>query len=396
MKLIISMLAAVFALIPTAHATESKDIVIGMAIARSGWIEAYDNNSVKMVQLWVDETNAAGGILGRKLRLETVDTKSDRAEGAKAGQQLVSDGASIIFVSGDYDFGAPAALQAQKAGIISAFLGASDPKAGVLGVGALSFTTGLAGQVEGASLAEWGHVQRHYKTGYVLLDDSIQYDKSVCAGYDWDFKRLGGQIAGSDSFKNSDPLINSQVTRLADAIRTTGVDHIMLCSYTPGGASAVKQIRAAGINLPILSATAMDGTYWLGSVGGLKDFYVPVQALPQGDPRPAVTALTARYQAKYHELPTTQYAYLAYPFLQLWAKAVQSTGTFDSAKVVAQLETYHDVDTVLGPRSFSKQLHIQTQVPMIITETAGDKQRVVGNSRISQAIPTDVLYNLSR
>ena len=31
----------------------------------------------------------------------------------------------------------------------------------------------------------------------------------------------------------------------------------------PGGATATKQIRAAGINLPIIGGAGFDGTFWL-------------------------------------------------------------------------------------------------------------------------------------
>src|SRR6202043_2518406 len=76
-----------------------------------------------------------GGVLGKKLRAVFADTKSDRAEGAKAGQEVVSQGADLVVGTCDYDFGAPALLQAQKAGKISVFLCAEDAKAGVAGVG---------------------------------------------------------------------------------------------------------------------------------------------------------------------------------------------------------------------------------------------------------------------
>jgi len=40
------------------------------------------------------------------------------------------------------------------------------------------------------------------------------------------------------------------------------VDAIVFCSYLPGGSSAIRQIRAAGIDLPILASSTFDGTYW--------------------------------------------------------------------------------------------------------------------------------------
>jgi branched-chain amino acid transport system substrate-binding protein len=374
----------------------ADDIVLGFSVAMSGGMEAYDGDATKMAQLWIDQTNAKGGLLGHQLRAVYADTKSDRVEGTKAGQQVLREGAKVVFATADYDYGAPAALQAQKAGVISVFLGASDPKAGVVGVGPLSFTAEKAGQLEGATVAEWGYEKKGYRTAYVLLDDAIEYDKSVCAGFDWAFEKEGGKILGRDTFKNADPSIGSQITRLANAVRDSKIDTIMLCSYQPGGASAVRQIRAAGIKQSILNGSSMDGTYWISAVPGLDEFYVPVQALASGDPRPDVAALIKDYTAKYGKPPTTQYAFPVYAWLQLWAKAVTKTGTTDAEPVVAEMEKYTDEPTVLGPRSFTHKLHIQTSIPLTITDTADGKQTVVQEWRIKDPIPPAVLYRLKK
>jgi branched-chain amino acid transport system substrate-binding protein len=183
----------------------------------------------------------------------------------------------LVIGTCDYDFGAPAFLQAQKARKISVFLCAEDAKAGVAGVGPYSFTAGVAAQLEGASLAEWGYDKQGYRDVYVLLDDSVEYTKSVCAGFDWLFSKRGGKIVDRDTFKNGDASVASQVTRLRTAMAAGKVDAIVFCSYLPGGSSAIRQIRAAGIDLPILASSTFDGTYWLGAVPDLTNFYVPVQ-----------------------------------------------------------------------------------------------------------------------
>jgi branched-chain amino acid transport system substrate-binding protein len=307
--MLFSSFASVMAMvIPGASAAEPAPIKVGFAVAMSGWLEAYDGEATKMAQMWIDEQNAKGGLLGRKIEVSTVDTKTDRAESAKAGQSLAGAGVDLLVVSADYDYGAPAAIQAQKAGIVSVFLAASDAKAGILGVGPLSFTTTTSGQLEAATVAGWGYAEKGLKTGYLLLDESIEYDKSVCAGYEWEMKKIGGKVAGKDVFKNDDPSISSQVTRLKAAIRDNGVDSIILCSHNPGAASAVRQLRAGGIDLPILNGSGMDGTYWLGSVPDLNNFYVPVQALVSGDPQPQINDLTKAYQARNGNAPTTSYA----------------------------------------------------------------------------------------
>ncbi len=379
-----------------APASAADDIVIGFSVALSGPMQAYDGDSTRMAKLFIDQINEKGGLLGKKLRAVDADTKSDRAEGAKAGLAVVQAGAVLAFATCDYDYGAPAALQAQRAGIISAFLCAEDPKAGILGVGNLSFTASGAAQLQGAAIGEWAAEKKGWKSGYVLLDDSIEYDKSVCAGYDWLYPKKGGKIVGRDTFKNADASIASQVTRLANAIRDQKVDNVMLCTYEPGAAAAVRQIRAAGITVPILNGSSVDGNYWLAAAPGLTDFYIAVQAAVIGDPRPDVTALAAAFKAKYGSLPASQYAFPVYAFLQVWSKAVTETGTTDPKTVVAKMETYTDVPTVLGPRSFSKKLHIQTKIPMMIEEVVDGADKVVDSQSLSDEVPNDVLYRLKK
>lgn len=375
----------------------ADEIVFGFSVAMSGPMAAYDDNGTKMAQVFMDDINAKGGLLGRKIKAVFADTKSDRAEGAKAGQEVLRQGADVVFGTCDYDFGAPALLQAQKAGKVSIFLCAEDPKAGVAGIGPYSFTSSIAAQVQGAAGAEWGFEKKGWKTGYALLDDSIEYDKSVCAGFDWMFPIKGGKIVGRDTFKNGDSSIASQISRLRSAMQAQKIDVIMLCTYLPGGGAATRQIRAAGIDLPIFNGSSMDGTYWLDAVPNLANFYVPVQASIYGDdPRPEIAQLIARYKAKFNEAPVTQYAFPIYSILQVWAKAVEKAGTVDAAKVVAVMNSAKDEPTVLGPRSFTDKLHIQDRAPYMIVEIADKKGKVVDSWRISQSVPNDVLYRLKK
>jgi branched-chain amino acid transport system substrate-binding protein len=146
----------------------------------------------------------------------------------------------------------------------------------------------------------------------------------------------------------------------------------------------------------VFSATAMDGTYWLNSTPGLKDFYLPVQALTVDDPRAPVNELTAAYAKKYGKPPTTQYAYPIYAYLDLWAKAVTGTGTTDAAKVVAELNKADNAPTILGPRTFTPKLHIQTKMPMIVVSYADGKESPVEEWTIKETIPDAVLYRLKK
>ncbi len=334
-------------------------------------------------------------MLGKKIKSVYADTKSDRAEGTKAGKSVLNDGAVVVVVSCDYDFGAPAALQAQRAGVISVSICAGDPKMGVLGVGSLSFSASMAAQAEGAALAQFSAKDKGFKSGYILLDDAIEYDKSLCAGFEWLFPTLGGKIAGKDSFKNGDPTIASQITRLTDLMKTTKVDEIMLCSFVPGGASAIRQLRAAGIDVPIMSGVGMDGTFWLDSAPHLKEYYTAVQASIFDDPRPDVTALKAAFKAKYGKEPINQHAYPMYAWMQLWAKAVTTANTTEGKAVVAEMEKYKSEPTALGPRSFTHDTHIQISLPLVINSINDGSGKVVATVTAPD-VPREVLYRTEK
>ena len=282
-------------------------------------------------------------------------------------------------------------FEAQKAGKISVYICAEDPKAGIAGPNA--FTTSAVAQAQGIAMADWAIDKKGIRTAYVLLDDTSEYNKSVCGGFDWKFPLKGGKIIGRDTFKNGDATIASQVTKIRDAVASREIDAIMFCSYPPGGASAMRQIRAAGINLPVLSSGSMDGTYWLNSVPGLTNFFIPVAVSIFGDdPRPEVRSLTEKYKAKFNSLPSTQYGFPVYAFLELWAKAVTKAGTLEPARVVAIIDTFKDEPTTLGPRTFAPGQHIQMTAPLLIVAVSNDNGKVIDQVYDKEQIPREVLY----
>ena len=123
------VLAAAFGTLIAQTAWAGDEIVVGFATAQSGFMQAYDKPAQDAAMIRIDEINKAGGLLGKKIKAVFADTKTDQAEGAKAGLAVLDQGADLVIVSCDYDFGAPAALQAQAAGKVSFFLCAESIKA---------------------------------------------------------------------------------------------------------------------------------------------------------------------------------------------------------------------------------------------------------------------------
>jgi branched-chain amino acid transport system substrate-binding protein len=386
MKRLMITLAATTCLTAPALADDEK-IVVGFATAESGFMQAYDKPAQDAAMIRIAEINAAGGLLGKQIEVVNADTKTDRAEGAKAGLTVIDAGADMVVVSCDYDFGSPAALTAESAGLPSFFLCAESIKAGIQGVGPNSFSASVLAAVQGATMAEWSYTKKEARTFYRLLDTWTEYNKGICDGFDYMLPKLAdAKLVGEDTFLNEDASIAAQITRIKALPEEP--DAIMLCTMMPGAVSAIKQIRAAGINSMILNGSGVDGSYWLSAVPDLSNFFVPVQGSIYGDdPNPEVTAFNAKYKEVTGGDPSTQYVYPGYVMIDVWAKAVERAGTTETTAVVAELEKMNAEPTLFGPRTFTSEIHHQNRARYLIVETNAGKPGVVDEWTISEAIP---------
>ena len=387
--LMLAASAAMIAFATDGYAAENE-ILVGEAIAKSGWMEPYDYAS-RMADFAIDDINAKGGLLGRLVKIKVIDTKTDPSESARAGGELASDGADLVIVSCDYDQGAPAALAATSAGKLAISLCAGDPKMGVQGIGKLAFTAATAAQTQGATNAAWAHDAKGLKTAYVLVDTKIEYSKSACKGFEWQWSQYkDAKLLGTDTFKNDDPSIATQIARIKALPQRPGA--IALCSFMPGAASALRQLRAAGVDQPVFMPTGSDGTYWLATTPGLSDVFLPAPAIAGGgDPNPEINQLVDRYRAKYGEPPASSYTFSGYVLAQLWADAVRKAGTTAAVKVADALESFRNHPTLLGPMSFSPQLHIQTKARFLMLGIKDGKYQQYGYVT-SPEIPASVLF----
>ena len=388
MKRLMTALAATTCLAGPVLADDER-IVVGFATAETGFMQGYDKPAQDAAMIRIKEINEAGGLLGKQIEVVNADTKTDMAEGAKAGLSVVDAGADLVVVSCDYDFGAPAALAAESSGLISFFLCAESVKAGIQGVGPNSFSASVLAAVQGATMADWAYQEKGARSFYRLLDTWTEYNKGICDGFDWMLPQLAdAKLVGEDTFLNEDASIAAQISRIKALPEEP--DAIMLCSMMPGFVSAVKQIRAAGINSMILNGSGADGSYWMSAVPDLSNFYVPAQGSVYGDdPNPEVNAFNTKYEAATGAPPATQYTYPGYIMIDVWAKAVERAGTTETAAVVAELEKMKDEPTLFGPRTFTSDLHHQNKAEYRIIGTEKGKPAVIGSWTIAAPLPLD-------
>ncbi len=355
-----------------------EEVIVGAAIAKSGWMQPYDVPPIQAAKQAIEKVNANGGVLGKQIKLIEADTKTDRAQAARVANELLQQGAKILIVSCDYDEGGPAALAAVQKGILAFSTCAADPKMGVQGIGPLAFTGATGTGNQAYAMAEWAYKEKGFRKVYLLLDTSLEHHKALVSYFESYWPQLAGtEVLGKDVFHNEDPSIASQITHIKSLDEQP--DFIWMASHPPGFASAFRQLRSAGIDVPILTGDSIDGDYWIASAPNASDlYYMGYCSIFGDDPRPAVNQWVNDFTETYGHRPATCFALPGYSVIEAWARAVEKVGTFETLPVKAELESFRDEPLLAGPTTFTENLHIQSNREIVIMQIENGEFSALG------------------
>jgi branched-chain amino acid transport system substrate-binding protein len=309
-----------------------EPIVIGFpADLTTDWAY-YDSPMEEGAQFAVDQINENGGVLGRPLELQTVDMRNDVAEAAKVTQQLIDDGAAYLI--GTVGDGILAEGQvACAAGVpISTGLGTAPTLVGDMGECAHQLV--MSDNIQAAVLAEYA-LGEGYESAYVLGSNEIPYTKDLPIFFADAFEYGGGTVVGTDQYKLGAGDYSAVVTKLANV--DPAPDAVFTPMYIPDSVVFLRQLRQAGLTMPVLStdgnadaalldagAKAIDGLTFSNSV-----------CTAEGDP--AVQAFYDDYNAANGKDPSSYVAVIGYDEVNLIADAIETAGSADPAAIVAQL-----------------------------------------------------------
>lgn len=336
-------------------AATGEPIVVGLAVAKSGPISPYDTEAAEAAELRAEQINAEGGINGRPLKMVTKDTRSDKAEGSNVATELVSEGADALIVSCDFDYGSPAAIVGQASEVPAISLCASAPKfADKTTIGEYAFSMGVGSDVEGSSNAEFASKSKHWKSVYILQDESLEYTKTTGDYFRARWKELGGTIVGEDSFPGGE---NVDVRAQAAKIKSSGAaaEFIYIPTWNPGGATAIRQLRAAGITTPILAPAAVDSAALTEIAGPVSEVYfspLACYAYCKGDNAKPLTEFVAQFTKKAGHAPSSAFDLAGYDLVSALATAMEEANEISGPAIREGLEHLPPIETPTGTQQF--------------------------------------------
>ncbi len=346
-----------------------KEIVIGAAIAKTGYLAPYDANIAAVEQL-VDEKNANGGIDGRKVRVVQADNRSDPQLAAVAAQKVIEEGADVLLLSCEALTASAAAPVAEENGALNFTMCASEPGFGPPTTGRLSFGANPSLASEASARANFLY-EKGIERPFLFRDTSIIFSKADCLAFQQTWEALGGTIAGSADFKNGDESVATQVNEL----KGSDADAVTMCSYPPGGAAAIKQIRAAGIDVPIAASSAFDGTFWLKGISNTDGIYTSLNGSAYDPANEATTKLFRKLERAGVDTDVSGVLLASYAAGQLILDAIEETGSIDGDTLADALEAKPH-KTIIGKITYSEDDHYPVRTWPIYVYSNGKPELV--------------------
>jgi urea transport system substrate-binding protein len=344
----------------TAHATDP--IKIGVPVGLSGANSVVAPSVVQSAQLAVEEINAAGGVLGRKLELEVADDGSGAVGAQKAFDSLIFQKKVDVLISMETsaarNAGLPIVARGKVPYIYTSFYEGRSCSPWM-------FVNAWVPEQQVPPVVDHFMKAKGAKT-FFLVGSDYAFGRGMLAFTKKYAESKGAKVVGEEYL----PMDGSDWTAIISKIRTAKPD--ALITSTAGGAPNVtltKQLRAAGISIPYGNLAVDEGTAKAMGADAQGIFISAsyVTGIDSPKNKQFLAAMSKKFGADLktpNDLSVPQYeAVYAYKL------AVEKAKSTDPAKVIAALATV----AVEGPRGtiiMNRQRH--APLTMYLGEVQGD------------------------
>ena len=324
------------------NALGGSEIVIGHYASMTGSTAHFGQDTDRGIRLAFDEANAKGGVLGKKLRVVTLDTRGDSAEAASAVTRLI-DVEKVTAVLGEVASSLSLAggrvAQRRKIPMISPT--STNPK--VTEVGDYIFRVCFIDPFQGKVMATFARQNLKFSKVAILKDVKNDYSIGLADAFQKSFTALGGKIVVEQSYSQGDTDFSAQVT----AIRGTGAEAIFVPGYYSEVGSIARTADRLGLKVPLLGGDGWDSPD-LFKIGGdaingsyFSDHFAPDLATEQAK------QFVAKFTAKYGVAPSGLGA-LGYEAAEVLVDAIRRAGKDEPSAIRDAIAQTKDFEGVTG------------------------------------------------
>lgn len=336
---------------------QQAPIKVGFSMAQTGGLAGGGRASLLGTQIWADDVNAKGGLLGRKVELVVYDDKSSAAETPAIYAKLL-------------DVDKVDLLLAPYATVPTAPLMPLIKQRELLMIGNFSFQVNASVKHDmWFNVAPWGPADS-WAAAFLDLGQSAGAKNIAILAADQEFAQNVAKAAKDLAGKRNIPIVFEQnyppttveFASIIRALKAAKADMVYVTSYPPDSAGILRAINEIGIgdNVKIFGGgmVGLQFTAVMENMGSLLNGVVNFNTWLPEKPMyfEGTAAFFEKYQKRAVEAKVDALGYYLAPFGyasgQMLEQAIVATKSIEH-KVLAKWIRENELKTIVGPMTFS-------------------------------------------
>ena len=320
-------------------ARAEEPIRIGSVLSVTGPAAFLGDPELKTLQLYVEDLNKKGGVLGRSIQLVHYDDGSDANKANSFTKRLLDDDKVDVLIGGTTT-GATMSMVplAERSG--TPFVSLAGAVVIVEPVKKFVFKTPPTDRMAAEKVFE--DMKKRGYTKVALLSETSGFGQSGKKETEAVAAKYGISLVANETYGPKDTDMSPQLTKIKAA---PGVQAVFVFGLGQGPAIVTKNYRQLGISLPLYQSHGVASDEFLKLAGPAAEgvrLPSPAQLIPEklpaNDPqKPVVSAYEKAYKERYKQ-DVSSFGGYAYDGLMLVVDAMKRAGSADKAKVRDALE----------------------------------------------------------
>ena len=355
---------------------QSAPVKIGIGIAQTGTLGGGGKAALLALQMWVEDVNAKGGLLGRKVELLAYDDQSNPATTPGIYTKLL-------------DVDKVDLLIAPYGTVPTAPIMPLVKQRGLLLMGNFSFQVNHTVKHDmWFNNAPWGDATS-WTEGFLRIGQNIGARTIAFIAADQEFaqnlangaKEIAKKSGLQTVYEQNYPPTTVDFSAMIRAIRAAKPDMVFVCSYPNDSVAIVRAVNEIGVGPTVkLFGGGMVGLQFtpvMESLGSSLNGIVNYHSYVPGMKYPGIEDFLQRYAKKAAEAKVDPLGFYLPPFNyaigQILEQAIAATRSLDQ-KLLAKYLHSHEFNTIVGPISWGPDgERARPAVPMIQFRNVADK-----------------------
>jgi branched-chain amino acid transport system substrate-binding protein len=353
------------AIIGTIGLQAAEPIIVIASFNMTGPEAVLDAPCYRGAELAVEKLNAAGGVLGRPIQLIGIDTASDVGSTAsKVASALKSHPTAVAGIGfSDSTYALDAGRVFQKAGVPFVTPGATAPDLPKK-VGDNLFLAAYGDDAQALVMAKYARNELKLQRVALWIDKSRVYTRTVGGFFDKFFRQLGGTVEKRTYAAN---VMDFREFITAYKAANPKPEAIYAASMPRSAVPLIEQVRAAGIDVPLLSGDGWEDEE-IVVASQRKDikgiFFTTHRFL--GVDTPGMRAFVKAYTRKLGMPPPNAFAPLGFDTVNLLADAIERAGSTKPEAIRIALAKTRDFQGVVGKIAYAPGSRVPNKAVSVI------------------------------